>query len=166
MAVPESACDSNALPYPPGGTLGEIIMKWLIAPWRRMFDFSGRATRREYWSFVGTFYAGMFLYFFLLGLLAPPPPGRGIDMSLSGVIGVVTILLLLFASIAGLSAAVRRVHDHDKTGWFILLGMIPAVGWIFFLFLMLASGTDGPNSYGSDPRDPHADMNEVVGIFA
>ncbi|HEY5722397.1 MAG TPA: DUF805 domain-containing protein [Allosphingosinicella sp.] len=139
-------------------------MKWLIAPWRRTFDFSGRATRREYWSFVGTFYAGLFAYLLLIGALAPVDgvPSR----ALSQIIGLVSLLLMLFAAIAGLSAAVRRIHDHDKTGWFILLGAVPAIGWIFFLFMMLTPGTDGPNTYGSDPRDPHADMNEVVGIFA
>ena len=140
-------------------------MKWLIAPWRRMFDFSGRATRREYWSFVGTFYVGAFAYLLLIGSFVPAKASGGYE-SYAQMSALVALLLLLLAAIAGLSAAVRRVHDHDKTGWFILLGMVPVIGWLFFLFLMLTKGTDGPNSYGSDPRDPQADMNEVVGIFA
>ena len=141
-------------------------MKWLIAPWRRMFDFSGRATRREYWSFIGTFYAGLFLYLLLIGAFVPVDAAGEAEDTVSQLVGLVTMLIFLFAFIAGLSAAVRRVHDHDKTGWFILLGMIPAIGWIFFLIMMLTPGTDGPNSYGSDPRDPHSDMNETAGIFA
>ena len=141
-------------------------MKWLIAPWRRMFDFSGRGTRREYWCFILTFYAGLFVYLMLVGAFVPEGTGGEAADKVDTFLGLVTLLILLFSFIAGLSAAVRRVHDHDKSGWFILLGMIPAIGWLFFLFLMLTKGTDGPNSYGSDPRDPHADMNEVVGIFA
>jgi uncharacterized membrane protein YhaH (DUF805 family) len=140
-------------------------MKWIIAPWRRIFDFSGRATRREYWSFVLTFYAGIFLYLLLIGALVPADGSEPSD-EFNQIVGAVSILLMLFSSIAGLSASVRRVHDHDKTGWFVLLGAIPAIGWIFFLIMMLTPGTKGPNSYGSDPRDPNADMNEVVGIFA
>ena len=140
-------------------------MKWIIMPWRRAFDFSGRSTRREYWTYFATFYVILFAYFFLLGLLAPyMEPELGLGSSLA--VTLPLMLYLLGSVIVGLSAAVRRVHDHDKSGWFILLGAIPAVGWIFFLFLMLTPGTDGANSYGSDPRDPHADMNEVVGIFA
>jgi uncharacterized membrane protein YhaH (DUF805 family) len=140
-------------------------MKWIILPWRRAFDFSGRATRREYWTFVATFYGGLFVYLLLIGALVPTNNGEA-DEQISKLIGLVTIILMLGAMIAGLSAAVRRLHDHDKTGWFILLAAVPAIGWLFFLFMMLTPGTDGPNSYGSNPRDPHVDMNEVVGIFS
>jgi len=137
-------------------------MKYLWMPWRRAFDFSGRSTRREYWSYVGTFYAGLFAYLLLVGALFPDEIGE----KTSQAIGAVTLLLFLFSALVGLAAGVRRLHDHDKTGWFILLAAVPAIGWLFFLFMMLTPGTDGPNSYGSNPRDPHADMSEVAGVFS
>ena len=134
-------------------------------PWRRAFDYSGRSTRREYWTFVATFCVGMFLYLFVLGLLSPLI-GEEPDLVESAVITLTAGAYLLASILVGLSAAIRRLHDHDKSGWLILLAAIPMIGWLFFLFMMLTPGTDGPNSYGGNPRDPHADMNETAGIFA
>jgi uncharacterized membrane protein YhaH (DUF805 family) len=51
-----------------------------------------------------------------------------------------------------LAATVRRLHDQDKSGWFVLIYFIPFVGGIIFLILMLMPGTDDWNSYGDDPR--------------
>ncbi|HEX5183359.1 MAG TPA: type II toxin-antitoxin system prevent-host-death family antitoxin [Allosphingosinicella sp.] len=53
--------------------------------------------------------------------------------------------------VAHLAVAVRRLHDHDKTGRFYLLAFVPLIGWLFALFMMLTPGTEGENSYGCDP---------------
>ena len=77
------------------------------------------------------------------------------------------VLIVLFMILAQLAAGVRRIHDHDKTGWFILLGMVPLVGWIFFLIMMLTPGTPGENSYGYDPREgDRPSLEEVAGVFS
>lgn len=57
--------------------------------------------------------------------------------------------------IPSLAVQVRRYHDQDKSGWFILLGLIPYVGGIIALIFMCIEGTRGPNRYGPDPRDPY-----------
>ncbi|MCZ8235565.1 MAG: DUF805 domain-containing protein [Inhella sp.] len=70
--------------------------------------FSGRATRAEYWWF--------FLFTFL-GSLIP-------------IVGLIFALAVLIPSIA---VAVRRLHDTDRSGWWILIGLIPLVGFIVLL---------------------------------
>ena len=67
-------------------------------------------------------------------------------------------LWALFTFIPNLAVAVRRLHDQDKSGWMILLALIPLVGGIIVLVFMLLDGTRGPNQYGPDPKGPaHGD---------
>ena len=47
-----------------------------------------------------------------------------------------------------ISVTVRRLHDIDKSGWFMLLGLIPPIGFIILLYLLAQKGTEGPNKYG------------------
>jgi uncharacterized membrane protein YhaH (DUF805 family) len=49
---------------------------------------------------------------------------------------------------------VRRFHDQDKSGWFVLLSLIPFLGAIIVLVFMFLEGTKGPNRFGPDPKDP------------
>ena len=71
------------------------------------------------------------------------------------------------AGIATISAGVRRIHDHDKTGWLLLLSFVPLFGWIFLLIMTLTPGTRGENSYGYDPREGDApSADEMAAIFS
>ena len=121
-------------------------MNWLIRPWRKAFDYKGRSPRREYWLFWGQFVIGTTVIVSLSGLLQDASGKRSTLFD-------VPIMLFVFASFAaGLAVAVRRLHDHDKSGWFIFTYFIPFVGGIIFLVLMLMPGTDDWNTYGEDPR--------------
>jgi uncharacterized membrane protein YhaH (DUF805 family) len=51
----------------------------------------------------------------------------------------------------GLSASVRRLHDRDRSGWWLLLSLIPLVGSIILLVWFVSPGSDRPNRFGSDP---------------
>jgi len=76
-------------------------------------------------------------------------------LGLSGMIGPygpLTLLLLLGVFIPGLAVQVRRFHDQDKSGWFVLLALIPLVGSIAVFVFMLLEGTKGPNRFGEDPK--------------
>jgi len=98
--------------------------------------FSGRASRSEYWWFVlfsvlvsfGTQFLDIFLGLFLLNLIAS--------------------LALLLPSLA---VGVRRLHDTDRSGWWLLLLLIPVIGWIVVLVFNCMRGTVGPNRFGEDP---------------
>lgn len=133
----------------------------LLRPWRRAFVFSGRATRTEYWLFYVQLFAVAFLMIMAGDALVP----AGDPDTVAGLLVIPLVLFYIFAWIATLSASIRRLHDHDKSGWFYLLTFIPLVGWIFFLIMMLTPGTEGENDYGHDPRqgepEDHGDVGAV-----
>ena len=135
----------------------------LTRPWRRCLDFKGRSTRREFWLF----YLQSILVIIAAGMLAEIAKALGASEAIIGFMTIPFVLIVLFMILAQLAAGVRRIHDHDKTGWFILLGMVPLVGWIFFLIMMLTPGTPGENSYGYDPREgERPSLEEVAGVFS
>ena len=110
---------------------------------KKYFEFSGRARRKEYWLFT-LFYS--VLYFITLIL----------DVSFDlfneefGV-GTFGLILMVGLSIPFLAVAVRRLHDKDKSGWFLLLSLIPIIGTIILLVWFCTKGTDGSNRFGDDP---------------
>jgi uncharacterized membrane protein YhaH (DUF805 family) len=60
----------------------------------------------------------------------------------------------LIVFIPNLAVTIRRLHDQDKSGWFILIGLIPIVGPIILLVFYFLEGTRGPNRFGPDPKGP------------
>lgn len=131
-------------------------MEWMLMPYRRYADFSGRSRRKEYWLFV--------LFQILVSLVIATVLGRpsyervgiffGFSSALSGPGGVVQNLFGLFSLIPGLAVAVRRLHDQDRSGWLLLLVLIPLFGWFALMVLMCLNGTRGANRFGSDPKNP------------
>lgn len=113
-------------------------MEQFVAGWQKIFDYSGRASRSDYW------------YFQLFNLLF------GIVLS-SFIISVVDQLILIMPVyyillvLANISLTARRLHDVDKSGWFQLISFIPLVGPIWLLVLMVTKGTEGKNRFGEDP---------------
>ena len=138
-------------------------MHWVLRPWRQVLDFSGRATRREYWLFQ----LQLIVLYFLL-MFGTAALGAQLGSEAGGIVMVAALVLfVLFYFVASLSSGVRRVHDHDKSGWLILLSFIPLVGWIFLLIMTLTPGTPGENSYGYDPRQgDQPSPDEVAAIFS
>ena len=66
----------------------------------------------------------------------------------SGIYYLVSLVLLY----PYLAAAIKRWHDRDKSGWWMLIALIPVIGWIWVLVeLGFLRGTEGPNQYGPDP---------------
>ena len=134
-------------------------MRWFVDPYKKMFVGKGRASRKEYWLFSLfsglVVFAGLFVIL-LAGIQAGLALSAG-NVDLGGAEGVILVALLvwmLFAVsvlIAQVTVAVRRLHDIDKNGAFVLLSLIPIVGQIIFLVFMCTMGTAGNNSYGSDP---------------
>lgn len=64
---------------------------------------------------------------------------------------MIFVLAILIPSIA---VQVRRFHDQDKSGWFVLLALIPFLGGLVVLVFMCLEGTRGPNRFGPDPKNP------------
>ena len=101
-------------------------------------DFSGRAQRSEYW------------YFFLL-LVIVNIVASVLDSAIFGDIPVLYLIATLALIVPSIAAGVRRLHDTNKSGWWLLLGFIPVVGAIVLIVFLCQPGTVGPNQFGPDP---------------
>ena len=107
--------------------------------------FGGRARRSEYWWF--------FLFSVLVSIataILDVALGTNFEDSSNGVIGLIASLALFLPSLA---VAVRRLHDTDRSGWWVLIGLIPLIGLIVLLVFFVQDGTRGPNRFGPDPKD-------------
>lgn len=99
-------------------------------------NFQGRASLSAYWWCA----LAVFIVEFVLQM---------ISIGIGSTALTVLIDIVVFAvGLSVLSVAVRRLHDSDKSGWLILLGLIPVVGWIITLILLVLPGTRGPNRFG------------------
>lgn len=132
-------------------------MEWMLLPLRRYADFSGRATRQEYWMFTlfcGLLYAAAVIVLIAVAGISAQDAKPGVDeMPIGVAIGILLVILLYLALfVPTLAVKARRFHDQDLSGWFVLLGFIPYVGWLVILIFMCIDGTAGPNRFGPDPK--------------
>jgi uncharacterized membrane protein YhaH (DUF805 family) len=131
-------------------------MEWMLMPLKRYADFSGRSRRKEYWMFVlglVILYAIVAVPFALMGASGEANPGL-----FGGIGGLLIVVAALALFIPSLAVQVRRFHDQDKSGWFVLLGLIPFVGGLIVLVFMCLEGTRGPNRFGPDPKGDPAEV--------
>ncbi len=103
-------------------------------------DFNGRARRREYWMYFLWNIVAQIVLGIIVGLIAPK--------AATALSGIYTLALLL----PGLSLGVRRLHDTGKSGWFMLLALIPIVGPIILLVFFCTDSQPGSNEYGPNPK--------------
>lgn len=90
---------------------------------------------------------------YLLMIITSPTSTPGADFSpISVVLSLLTLVVLAAMFIPSLAVQVRRFHDQDKSGWFVLLALIPFVGGLVLLVFNCLEGTRGPNRYGPDPK--------------
>ncbi len=132
------------------------MLDWMLMPYRRYADFSGRSRRKEYWMFVLLFVI-VYAVCFALMLAGGFSMNEGGEPSLSGggIVGAVILGLFFLGSVVpALAVQVRRFHDQDKSGWFVLLNFIPYIGGLVVLVFMCLEGTRGSNRFGPDPKDP------------
>jgi uncharacterized membrane protein YhaH (DUF805 family) len=99
--------------------------------------FSGRAGRPAFW------------WWFLFGILVAI--GANIIDAIIGTWGVVNGLAALALLLPNLSVSIRRLHDTDHSGWWVLIGLIPIIGFIVLLIFYLREGDAGENKYGPPP---------------
>ena len=131
-------------------------MNWMLLPYRRYAEFAGRSRRREYWMFVLLFVLVMVVLNLLFGTneVTRTPNGFGYGSRLTGAGEAIARLFVLASFIPALAVSVRRLHDQDRSGWMLLLGLIPLFGGFALFVLMCLEGTRGPNQHGPDPKNP------------
>jgi uncharacterized membrane protein YhaH (DUF805 family) len=110
---------------------------------RNYTNFSGRAVRSEFWYWQ--------LFLLIGGLVA-----ELLDVAIRSRLSVVTTLFWLATLVPGIAVAVRRLHDTDRTGWWLLLFPVPMAGQIVLVIWWCIKGTKGYNRFGADrmPGEP------------
>ncbi|MEN9409047.1 MAG: hypothetical protein RL216_1021 [Pseudomonadota bacterium] len=108
--------------------------------------FEGRARRSEYWWFV--------LFNLIVSIILEAAFGGGHGMGEGGMMmggNLVSTLWSLATLLPAIAVGARRLHDIDRTGWWLLLWFIPLIGWIALIVFFASRGTAGPNRFGNDP---------------
>jgi len=100
-------------------------------------DFDGRARRTEYWMFT--------LVNILISIVVTIV-GRIIHVPVLGSLYGLAVL------VPGIAVGVRRMHDIGKSGWWVLIALIPLIGTIWIIILLATNGDQGSNQYGADPK--------------
>jgi uncharacterized membrane protein YhaH (DUF805 family) len=129
-------------------------MNWMLLPLKRYADFSGRSQRKEYWMFTLGMIIAEIVIMVVEGIL-------GINRMVGGIYGPILTLFFLAIFVPSLAVSIRRLHDTDKSGWFLLLGLIPFVGAIILLVFFCTDGTSGANRFGSDPKASDGNLGDV-----
>jgi uncharacterized membrane protein YhaH (DUF805 family) len=119
-------------------------MDWYLGVLRQYAVFKGRARRKEYWFFI------LFNLIASLVLTVVDYMTGSLDPELG--MGLLSGLYSLAVLIPSLAVTVRRLHDTDHTGWWLLIGLIPLLGAIVLLIFMLQDSKPGDNQYGANPK--------------
>ena len=119
-----------------GTAVSTVLRKYVV--------FSGRARRSEFWWFA--------LFSVVVGIVAGViDTALGSDVSSgTGVVGGIVTLALLLPS---LSVQVRRLHDTGRSGWWVLLNLLPVIGWIVLLVFYVIDSDAGGNRFGPSPKE-------------
>ena len=113
-------------------------MNWYLQALQKKYaDFSGRARREEFWMFVAV--------------------NIGVSIAVAVVAVVIHIWLLstiysLALLIPSLAVSVRRLHDTDRSGWWLLIGLVPLIGIIVLIIFYVQDGSPGENRFGANPK--------------
>jgi len=121
-------------------------MEWYTMVWQKYAQFSGRSRRKEYWMWV---LVNIIVYAVLyIGALVLISQNSNLGWLLMIVAGVYALAAL----IPGVAVAVRRLHDTNRSGWWILISLVPVVGGIIILVLLAIEGDAGDNQFGPNPK--------------
>jgi uncharacterized membrane protein YhaH (DUF805 family) len=120
-------------------------MKWFVKCMKQYAVFSGRARRTEFWMFA--------LFNFIFAMIASI-----IDTAIGSKLGILQfgifyLIYSLAVLIPGLAVSVRRLHDIGKSGWMVLINLIPLIGLIWFIVLTVKDSQPGENQYGPNPKE-------------
>ncbi len=118
-------------------------MDWYLEVLKKYAVFSGRARRKEYWMFT---LINLIISVVLMIIDA------ALGLSDKGRMGPLRAVYTLAVLIPGIAVSVRRLHDIGRSGWWLLIGLIPCVGGIVLLVFMIQEGQPEPNEYGPNPK--------------
>ncbi|MEL6784397.1 MAG: DUF805 domain-containing protein [Pseudomonadota bacterium] len=114
---------------------------------RNAFRASGRDTRKQFWMFT------LFYIIFTIVAVLIDAFVFGVDVTseTQSTTGPAQWLVLLVHIVPSITTGVRRLHDRDWRGWWVLIALVPLIGAIILIVLYCLKGTAGPNRFGEDP---------------
>jgi len=117
-------------------------MQWYLEMLAKYNDISGRARRKAYWmAFLVNL--GISIVLAVIGSVL------GLTFGEFNLLSTVYSVIML---VPGFTLTVRRLHDTDRSGWWLLIGFIPLIGALALLYFACSEGTRGSNRYGPDPK--------------
>lgn len=129
-------------------------------PLKRIFDFKGRASRREFWTYFRNLLlvaavSSYALFFLSIGVCRAFYIHTSQVQDTCGMTALSMILLLslLVCLLLLIAIGTRRLHDTNERGWMQLCLLVPVVGWVVFIILMSEPGTKGENRFGPAPEN-------------
>jgi uncharacterized membrane protein YhaH (DUF805 family) len=127
-------------------------MNWYFEVLKKYAVFNGRARRKEYWYF--------FLFNIIIMVVLRIIDGVTGTFSQSIGMGLLCIIYALALLIPSIAVGVRRLHDTDRTGWWLLIGLIPIIGGIVLIVFMAQDSKSGENQYGANPKEFQGQANQ------
>ena len=139
-------------------------MELMFQPLRKYADFTGRARRTEFWLFALLVFLIEIVFMALLSAvggsaLMMGDPAATATVPMTGATSAVLLAhlaVMLALLIPSLAVTFRRLHDTNRRGWWILIGLIPLIGAVVLFIFYLLDGTPGPNRFGPDPKGREA----------
>jgi len=119
-------------------------MNWWLTAMKKYAVFNGRARRKEYWMFTLFNVIFSIVAIVLDNILGTASEDLGYGL-IYGLFGLAII-------IPTLAITVRRLHDIGKSGWWILISLIPIIGGIWLFVLTVTDSQPGDNQYGANPK--------------
>ncbi len=120
-------------------------MNWYLQVLQKYAVFNGRAQRKEYWFFTLFNVIFALILGFLDGLFGTLDAQTGV-----GILGAIYALAVL---LPGLSVTIRRLHDTDRSGWWVFIILIPIIGALALLVFMVLDSIPNDNRFGSNPKE-------------
>ena len=118
-----------------------------------LFSVQGRANRAKFWLVaLAIVVIEVILFAVLLGGAAMSGDPEQIAAAMGPVASVVILAFVVIATWISVAVAVKRYHDRNKSGWWVLIVFVPVIGGLWYLIECgFLRGTAGPNAYGPDP---------------
>ncbi|MEZ5490633.1 MAG: DUF805 domain-containing protein [Gammaproteobacteria bacterium] len=120
-------------------------MNWFLLVVRNYVGFQGRARRKEYWYY--------FLFYVIFNFVALFVDYIAGTIDAEGGVGLFSTVYVLGLLLPSLAVLVRRLHDTDRSGWWVLINLIPLVGVIVTLVFTVQDSTPGTNRFGPNPKE-------------
>lgn len=119
-------------------------MEWYLKVLKNYAGFSGRARRKEYWYFV--------LFNLIISVVLGIVDGVTGSVNAETGMGLLGSIYTLAVLIPAIAVSVRRLHDTGRTGWWLLISLVPLVGFIVLIVFLVQGSTPGENEYGANPK--------------